>query len=64
MIYSRSLIDLISTDWKFVKIRSIVKRPMIEWCEKHPSEGYYTFGNETFFFSEEEDAVLFALKWL
>ena len=35
-----------------------------EWCVTYESDGEFSYGGNCVWFSKEEDAVFFALKWL
>lgn len=54
--------------WTKVQYESIGKpssKPVIDWLERHGSyTGLYTFGGQCIWFSNDQDAMLFTLKWL
>jgi len=37
---------------------------MQRWCEEYESDGSYSVGRTRFWFSQSEDATIFALRWM
>lgn len=34
------------------------------WCESYESDGAFSYGGNCAWFEKEEDAIMFALKWM
>jgi hypothetical protein len=49
---------------KFTQIEGSHTMNQIEWAEKNGTNGYFCIVWDGYKFENEEDAVLFALKWL
>ena len=51
--------------WYLIQLDSLVTMPMLKWCDNHLSIGNYIFlDTNSVCFSLEQDAVMFALKWI
>lgn len=45
-------------------IRSFkVSEEMFDWCLNYPGNGAFTLGVNSYWFSNNKDAMVFALKW-
>lgn len=67
MIYYESSQAVTTTPegWIPIQVRNMVTSSMLHWCDNQHSIGNYIHLNDdTVCFSQEEDATLFALRWI
>jgi len=51
-------------DYRGVGSLEIKNKPLLQWCDDYDSTGSYSLGGHSIWFSNKEDATIFALRWL
>jgi len=50
--------------WHVIMLRERRSKDMIIWCMDYESDGKFGMGRSTFWFENEQDASMFALRWV
>ena len=49
--------------WHVIMLRAMRTEYMVDWCNEYESDSKFGMGRSTFWFENEQDASMFALRW-